>query len=169
MNILKTESYNRTDLMENPISLIIACFRDQKEAAEVLEELKLLKKEETIGLWNAAVITKNQNGKLSLKEIVQTVGIKSDAGICGILGAIIGIVAGGPIAGIVLDTASRAFSGKVINLGFDNRELREIGDSMVPGSSAIVAIIENKWVEELVYTLTKVGTEIIRQQPKNTV
>ncbi|PMB52892.1 hypothetical protein CEN39_07510 [Fischerella thermalis CCMEE 5201] len=155
--------------MENPISLIIACFRDQKEAAEVLEELKLLKKEKTIDLWNAAVITKNQNGKLSLKEIAQTVGIKSDAGICGILGAIIGIVAGGPIAGIVLDTAPRAFSGKVINLGFDNRELREIGDSMVPGSSAIVAIIENKWVEELVYTLTKVGTEIIRQQPKNTV
>ncbi|WP_258000055.1 DUF1269 domain-containing protein [Fischerella thermalis] len=66
----------------------------------------------------------------------------------------------------MLDTAPRAFSGKVINLGFDNRELREIGDSMVPGSSAIVAIIENKWVEELVYTLTKVGTEVIRSSPR---
>jgi uncharacterized membrane protein len=154
---------------KNPINLIIACFRDQKKAAEVLEELKLLKKEKIIGLWNAAVITKNQNGKLSLKETVQTVGIKSGAGICGILGAIIGIVAGGPIAGIVLDTAPGAFSPKVINLGFDERELREIGNSMVPGSSAIVAIIEHQWVGELVYTLTELGAEIIRQQPKDVV
>jgi uncharacterized membrane protein len=147
--------------MDNPIDLIIAGFRDGEQAAEVLEELKLLKKEKIIGLWNAAVITKNQNGKLSVKETAQTVGIKRGAGICGILGAIIGIVAGGPIAGIVLGTAPGAFSGTVINLGFDDRELREIGNSMAPGSSAIVAIIEHKSVGELVYTLTKVGADMI--------
>jgi hypothetical protein len=37
--------------MDNPIDLIIAGFRDGEQAAEVLEELKLLKKEKIIGPW----------------------------------------------------------------------------------------------------------------------
>jgi uncharacterized membrane protein len=136
---------------------------------EVLEELKHLKKEKMIGLWNAAVITKDENGKLFFKQTVQTVGIKRSVGICGILGAIIGILAGGPIAGIVLGSTSGTLSGKFMDLGFDKQEFREIGYSLGADSSAIIAIIEHKWVRELVDTLTELGAKITCQRLKDEV
>jgi uncharacterized membrane protein len=152
---------------ENPIDLIIARFGNQEQAVEVLEELKHLKKEKMIGLWNAAVIMKDENGKLFFKETVQTVGIKRSLGICGVLGAIIGILAGGPIAGIVLGSGSSTLTGKFIDMGFDEQELREIGYSLGAGSSAIIAIIEHKWVKELVNTLTELGAKITCQRLKD--
>ncbi|KOP23061.1 hypothetical protein AMR41_28005 [Hapalosiphon sp. MRB220] len=154
---------------ENPIDLIVARFGNQEQAVEVLEELKHLKKEKMIGLWNAAVITKDENGKLFFKQTVQTVGIKRSVGICGILGAIIGILAGGPIAGIVLGSASSTLTGKFLDLGFDEQELREIGYSLGADSSAIIAIIEHKCVRELVHTLTELGAKIICQRLKDEV
>ncbi|MCP6763011.1 MAG: DUF1269 domain-containing protein [Fischerella sp. CENA71] len=154
---------------ENPIDLIVARFGNQERAVEVLEELKYLKQERMIGLWNAAVITKDENGKLFFKQTVQTVGIKRSVGICGVLGAIIGILAGGPITGIVLGNASSTLSGKFIDLGFDEQELREIGHSLGTSSSAIIAIVEHKWVRELVDTLTKLGAKITCQRLRDEV
>ncbi|MFB2771517.1 DUF1269 domain-containing protein [Pelatocladus sp. BLCC-F211] len=154
---------------ENPIDLIVARFGNQEQAVEVLEELKHLKQERMVGLWNAAVITKDENGKLLFKETVQTVGIKRSLGICGILGAIIGILAGGPITGIVLGSASSTLTGKFIDLGFDEQELKEIGYSLGAGSSAIIAIIEHKWVRELVDTLTELEPKITCQRLKDEV
>lgn len=155
--------------MDNPVELIVAGFDEEEQAGEVLEELKDLEKMKFIGVWNAAVISKDAEGKLKLKETAEVKGVKRGAGIGAIAGGIIGILAGGPIGGIVLGAAAGALGGKVIDLGFSDKELKEIGELMGPGSSAIIAVIEHKWVGELVDALEAYGAEIVRQELKDEV
>ncbi len=155
--------------MENPVELIVAAFDQEERAGEVLGEIQELEKMKFIGVWNAAVITKDADGKLKLKETAEIKGVKRGAGIGAIAGGIIGILAGGPIGGIVLGAAAGALGGKVIDLGFSNKELKEMGELMGPGSSAIIAVIEHRWVGDLVAALEELGAEIIRQELKDEV
>lgn len=155
--------------MENPVELIVAAFPEEDRAGEVLREIKEGERLKFIGIWNAAVITKNADGELKLKETAQIKGVRRGAGIGAIAGGIIGILAGGPIGGIVLGAAAGALSGKVIDLGFSNKELREMGELMTPGSSAIIAVIEHKWVGELVAALEEFEAQIVRQELKDEV
>lgn len=155
--------------MENPVELVVAAFPEEERAGEVLEDLKELERMKFIGMWNAAVITKDTEGKLKLKETAEIKGVKRGAGIGAIAGGIIGILAGGPIGGIVLGAAAGALGGKVIDLGFSDKDLKEMGDLMGPGSSAIIAVIEHKWVGELVDALEDMGAEILRQELKDEV
>ena len=55
-------------MSEAPVQLIVAAFKDEKSADEILKELKQAKKEKLIGIINAAVLRKDQNGKLHIKE-----------------------------------------------------------------------------------------------------
>ena len=155
--------------MNNPVELIVAAFGEEERAGEVLGEIQELERLRFIGVWNAAVITKNADGELKLKETAEIKGVRRGAGIGAIAGGIIGILAGGPIGGIVLGAAAGALGGKVIDLGFSNKELKEMGELMKPGSSAIIAVIEHKWVGELVVALEEFGAQIVRQELKDEV
>jgi uncharacterized membrane protein len=155
--------------MDNPVELVVAAFDQEEQASEILEEIKELERMTFIGVWNAAVITKDAEGKLKLQETAEIKGVKRGAGIGAIAGGILGILAGGPIGGIVLGAAAGALGGKVLDLGFSDKELKEIGDLMGPGSSAIIAVIEHKWVGDLVDALEEYGAEIVRQELKDEV
>jgi uncharacterized membrane protein len=155
--------------MDNPVELIVAAFDQEERAGQVLEELQELEQMKFIGVWNAAVITKDADGKLKLTETAEIKGVKRGAGIGAIAGGIIGILAGGPIGGIVLGAAAGALSGKVLDLGFSNQELKEMGELMGPGSSAIIAVIEHKWVGDLIAALEEFGAQIVRQELKDEV
>lgn len=156
-------------MTENPVELIVAAFGEEERAAEVLDEIKQLEKMKFIGIWNAAVLTKDQDGKLKLKETAEVKGIKRGAGIGAIAGGILGILVGGPIGGIVLGAGAGALTGKVIDLGFSNQELKEMGELMGPSSSAIIAVIEHKWVGDLIGALEEFGAQIVRQELKDEV
>jgi uncharacterized membrane protein len=156
-------------MTENPVELLVAAFNEEERAAEVLDEIKELEKMKFIGVWNAAVLTKDQDGKLKLRETAEARGIKRSAGIGAIAGGILGLLVGGPIGGIVLGAGAGALAGKVVDLGFSNEELKQMGDLMGPGSSAIIAVIEHKWVGDLVGALEEYGAQIIRQELKDEV
>ena len=51
-----------------PVQLIVAAFQDEKAADAALKELKTLKRERLIGIQNAAVIRKDEKGKVRIRE-----------------------------------------------------------------------------------------------------
>jgi hypothetical protein len=53
---------------------------------------------------------------------------------------------------------------KLHDSGFDDNRLRELGKSLQPGTSAIVAVIDHVWVTELEAELRKAGADTATQQ-----
>ncbi|MBN1146381.1 MAG: DUF1269 domain-containing protein [Anaerolineales bacterium] len=153
--------------MIGPIELVVAAFNDEGKAETVLDELKKLEKEQTISLVNAAVMTKNEQGKVSLKE-TQDVGAGKGALFGAVAGGLIGLL-GGP-AGVIIGAAAGAAAGGVaankIDMGFPDDTLKELQETLTPGSSAILALIQHEWVDRLIEELDKFGAALFRQTLK---
>ena len=146
-----------------PVQLIVAAFQDQDGAKQALQELKQAKKDHLIKIENAAVIEKDQKGKVHFKETKDMGGGK---------GAVIGGVVGGAI-GLLFPPAVIATAGvgalvgglaaKLSDGGFKDDRLKKIGESLTPGSSAIVAVIDHVWVAQLEQELAEAGADVLTE------
>lgn len=150
-----------------PIQLIVAAFNEEKAADQALEALRQAKKEKLIGILDAAVIRRDEKNKLHLKETADVGGGKGAlAG--GVLGAVLGLI-GGP-AGLLVGAAAGAITGgvagKAIDAGIPDERLKEIGEALKPGTSAIVAIIEHRWVAEIENQLAAAGAQVVTEALK---
>jgi len=156
--------------MIGPVELIIAAFQDEAKAKEALKNLKELAKDDVIHLVNAAVMTKDEKGKVTLRE-TQDVDAKRGALFGAITGGLIGLV-GGP-AGVIVGAAAGAATGGVaankIDMGFPDDTLKELQETLTPGSSAILALIQHEWVDRVVEELDKFGAAMFRQALKDEI
>jgi uncharacterized membrane protein len=147
-----------------PTQVILAAFKEEDGAEAALRDLKEAQKEHLIKIENVAVLRCDQQGKLSVNEPTDR-GFAEGALIGGVVGALVGVLFGP----LVLATAAggAALGGLVAKLhdsGFDDNRLRELGKSLQPGTSAIVAVIDHVWVAELEAELRKAGADIATEQ-----
>lgn len=146
-----------------PVELIVAAFPDEQGAARALGQLKQAKKEELIGIRDAAVITRDASNTLHIKETGDMSGRKG-AGVGAIVGGAIGLLFPPAVLGsAVVGAAIGGLGARLHDAGFPDDELRAIGSSLKPGTSAIVAVIEHKWVEEVERELAAQGAQMVRQ------
>ena len=147
-----------------PVQLIVAAFQDEKAADAALKELKTLKRERLIGIQNAAVIRKDEKGKVRIRETADLGGGRG-AALGGVAGAAIGLIAG---PALVVPAAVGALVGgltaKLKDSGFSDERLETLGEGLTPGSSAIVAVIEHKWVDQVQKELEQAGADLVTAQ-----
>jgi len=144
-----------------PVQIIVAAFQEEKAADDALRNLKTAKWAGLIGIQNAAVLRRDQKDKLHVKELKDWGGGKGAAW-GGALGAVVGVLAG---PGILVAGAAGALIGglaaKLRDSGFSNERLQAVGESLKPGTSAIVAVIEHKWVDELEKEMAEAGADVV--------
>jgi len=148
-------------MSDAPIQFIVAAFNDEDAAKAALKELKKAKKAHLIAIQDAAVITRDKKNKIHIKEEGGWTGGKGLA-TGGILGIGIGLLTGG--AGLVLGAAGAVIggiAGKAHDSGFSDDRLKAIGESLQPETSAIVAIIEHKWVADLEAEMEEMGADVM--------
>ena len=146
-----------------PVQLIVAAFQDEKSADLALKELKQARREKLIGIQNAAVIRKDEKGKLHIKETADMGGGKG-AALGGVAGAAIGILAGPALwVPAAVGALVGGLAAKLRDSGFSDERLKTIGDSLEPGSSAIIAVVEHKWVAQVEKELEEAGADMFTQ------
>ena len=134
-------------MAENPISVIAAFYTDETKAGDALAQLKQMDKDGTVDIMDAAVMVRNADGRrVKIKETAELTpkkGAKRGA----VAGAIVGIIFPPSIlATAAIGAAAGAALGHFTDQGFDNNLLKEIGENLPPGGSAIVAVVEETWV-----------------------
>jgi uncharacterized membrane protein len=142
---------------DNPVQIIVAAFNDPNRAAAIMDELKQGKREGLIGIIDAAVVVKDGEGKLKVKDAKR----RSTRGLItgGVVGGVIGLLAG-PVGWLAVGGgAIGALAGKAAGSGL-KAEMKEIGTALTPNSSAIVAVVEHKWVGILESMLAAEGARI---------
>jgi uncharacterized membrane protein len=151
----------RIKMSDVPMQVVVAAFQDEAGAKAAYQELRQAKKAHLIKIENAAVIRKDEKGKLHIKETHDMGGGKG-AGIGALAGGAIGLI-GGP-GGVVVGGAVGAFVGgltaKLYDGGFKDERLEKIGGGLQPGTSAIVAVVDHTWVQEVEKELAEQAIDV---------
>ena len=149
-----------------PVELVVAAFTDERGAENALKGLKEAKKENLIGIQDAAVIRRDQNSKIHINETGDMSGGRG-AAIGAVVGGAIGLITGpGAIVTGAVGATIGGLAAKLRDSGFPDNRLREIGQALNPGTSALVAVIEHTWVAELEQELAAQGAQVMTEAIK---
>jgi uncharacterized membrane protein len=156
-------------MSDTPVELVVAAFTDEQGAERALEALKQAKKEKLIHIQDAAVITCDTNNKVHIKETADMRGGKG-AGIGALVGGAVGLIFPPAfLASAAVGAAVGGLGAKLHDAGFRDERLKELGASLKPGTSAIVAVIEHVWVDEIEQELAAQGAQMVREAIKEDI
>jgi uncharacterized membrane protein len=148
-----------------PVELIIATFEnDENKAEELLKRIKELEKQKALKVVHIAAITRPKEGEVRVRDIGD-VTPKRGAVFGAITGGLLGLMVGpvGAVAGAVAGAATGGATAKLADYGVSNRLIKDIQNSLEPGSSAAIAYVEMKWVDKAIIRLQEQGAEVIHE------
>ena len=146
-----------------PSEVIVAAFDGMDTAKEAFDDLKQLEKDKSIKIENAAILRKDNDSKLHIRDVKDMTGTRG-AVLGGVTGAVVGVITG-PVGWVALGGA--AIGGLVAKLkdgGFDNSRLEQWGDRLQPGTSALIAVVDHIWVRDVEAALRESARDVMTME-----
>lgn len=122
-------------------NLIVLTFDEAGEAEKVRESLRALEHQGLLSLDDSAVIVKDENSKVHVKNRMDH-GVKVGAVGGGVLGLLVASIFF-PFAGLIGGALVGAVIGKMADLGVDQKFVQDVGAALKPGSSAIFVLVRS--------------------------
>lgn len=119
---------------------IAISFDDEAQAKAALASVRSLEHEDRIHLKDTAVVTKAADGKISVKNEMSR-GTETGAVVGGILGAMLFLVF--PVAGLVGGAVVGGLIGRAVSPGVDGGFVKEVGDDLPAGGSALFLLVKD--------------------------
>lgn len=147
------------------MTLLYWAFDDEDKAEAVLEDLQQVGKTDAFEVLNAAVLAKDEEGEIDVKE-TEDVEAPGGALFGAVTGALIGLLGGpaGAIVGAVAGTATGGVAAHLIDMGFSDEYLEDLQEDLSPGSSMLLAMVENQWVEDVLEAMEAYQDRLRRQE-----
>ena len=131
------------------LEVFVATYDTENGAAAASKAFQAAQRDGAIDLIDAAVIVHTADDKVKIEETADPSG-KKWAKRGAIAGGVVGLIFP---PSIILSAAvgggAGGVWGKIRDKGFKDEDLKQIGNSLPPGSSAIIAVAEDRMVEQL--------------------
>ena len=167
----KDTNADQTQITESTVvvpvlSYIVTTFDSADDAKKAYKSLKEDQREGLVNIVDAAYVEKTDRSKIKVHDHDDwTVGGGLLAG--GVTGAIIGIIGGT----ILLPAVIGALIGGALtgiyesDHKFSDKDMRKLGDSLPMGSSVLVAIVEDAYVEDVTVEMRRQGGKKTHSAP----
>lgn len=140
--------------------LIVVGYDDEVTATRVLDELQELQREYLVDLDDAAVIVRNQRGKVKVTTTDMSVSTGALSGM--FWGTLIGLIFLVPVVGLVYGGLIGAAAGGINRLDIKEDFKKEFGAMVQPGNSAILAVVRHAAPEQVIEALEPYGGKVLR-------
>ncbi len=127
-------------MADEPVFLFIATYDNEEDAKTDYEAVKALHKENMIGTYDAAVITKGENGKVHVNKHEKPTQHGAWTGVA--VGAVIGILFP---PGLIIGAAAGGLVGGAIGhfwKGMSRKDVKELGEMLDDGEAALLIVGE---------------------------
>jgi uncharacterized membrane protein len=142
--------------------MLVAVFDTEGAAFEGLSALKDLHRDGDITLYSSAVIAKDRNGKVELRQEADPGPVGTAVGL--LTGSLLGIL-GGP-AGLAVGASIGGLAGLVFDVnktGVDVTFLDDVSKALTSGRFAVLAEIEESWMTPVDTRLHKLDGIVFRR------
>lgn len=140
--------------------LIVIAYDDMHKAQEVRITLAKLQHEYLIDLEDSVVAVKNAEGKVKLHQAMDLTAAGALQG--GMLGGLLGLIMLNPLFGMALGGAAGALSGKMMDLGIDDKFIKELSEKLKPSSSALFVLVKKVTIDKVLPHLEGTGGHILQ-------
>ncbi|MGB5770909.1 MAG: DUF1269 domain-containing protein [Crocosphaera sp.] len=140
--------------------LIAIAYDSEFKAEEVRLTLAKLQKEHLIELEDAAIVVKNDQGKVKLNQAINLTAAGAASG--SFWGLLIGTLFFAPLVGAAVGAASGALSGALSDIGVDDDFMRELGETLTPGTSALFVLIRKVTPDKVLEEIAPFGGKVLR-------
>jgi uncharacterized membrane protein len=144
-------------------NVVVVRFTEPSRAYQALSVLKELDASGRIGLESAAVVERSAAGELNIPESADNVGLVGTAS-GSLIGMLVGVL-GGPV-GLLLGWGAGALMGGAFDLDraeTSDEALTVLGRAIPPGSTAVIASVDEPAVEVVDGEMAKLGGEVTRR------
>ncbi len=140
-------------------NLVVMSFKNEDEAARVLEEVSELQRQELIKVDDAATAVRRLDGKVKVKQASDLVGAGALGG--AFWGMLFGLLFFVPFLGLAIGAATGALFGKAADYGINDKFIKKVSDSIQPGNSALFLLVSEAKVDRVVEQLKPFKGKII--------
>ena len=134
-------------------NLIVLAFENETDAELMRDDLLKMQKEHLIGLEDAAVAIRHKDGKTKIKQVQSLAGAGALGG--AFWGLLIGLIFLVPVFGLVVGAAAGALVGKYQDIGVDDKFIKEVGNTIQPGTSALFLLVREATPDKVMEGLKK--------------
>jgi uncharacterized membrane protein len=131
--------------------LVVLAFDNQRGALQARDKLLAIQKQRMLQLADAAVVVRQEDGKVKVKQLTDLVGSGAFGG--AFWGLLVGLLFAVPWMGLALGAAAGAAIGRLTDHGVDDRFIKEVAETIQPGHSALFLLIHTgdlaTWLDEL--------------------
>lgn len=120
-------------------TLVAVVFKDESTAFEMRAELVKMQKQYLLEMEDAVVVTRDPDGKTNLHQAVSLTAAGAVSG--GFWGMLIGLLFLNPLLGAVIGAGAGAIAGRFRDIGVDDKMMKEVGESLKPGTSALFVLL----------------------------
>jgi uncharacterized membrane protein len=147
--------------------LIAITYADEQSGRSAFESLDQLQKMEVLTLEDAALAIKDQKGKVKVKQTLENAHSGSAAIWGGFWGLLIGLLFLAPIFWGLFGALMGGILGKTTDLGIDNKFIKEVGESLDIGGSALFMLVAKATPDKVLPELQKYGGTVYQTSLSN--
>jgi uncharacterized membrane protein len=131
--------------------LIAVTFDDETTAFDLRAELAKLQKEYLIDMDDVVVVTRDEKGKVKLHQAVNLTAAGAVGG--SFWGLLIGMLFLNPLLGMAVGAGAGALSGKLTDIGIDDKFMKELGENLPKGGSALFTLVKRSTPDKVIERL----------------
>ena len=140
--------------------LITLVYKDEATGRAAFDEVISLQKMQLLTLADMALAVKDQKGKVKVKQTLENQNTGAAAAWGGFWGLLIGLLFLSPIFWGVIGALLGAVIGKTTDIGIDNKFIKQVGDSLEVGGSALFLMVVEATQDKVLDAMSKFGGDV---------
>ena len=140
--------------------LVVIGFDTEHKAFEMRAELVKLQKEYLIEMEDVVVVTKDDKNKVKLHQALNLTAAGAVGG--AFWGTLIGMIFLNPLVGAAVGAGAGALGGKLKDLGISDKFMKELGETITPGSSALFVLVRKVTPDKVLDALKNFEGKVLK-------
>ncbi len=140
--------------------LIVLGFDQEDTAAAVRTLTGRLMQEHLIEVEDAVVVVRTRDGQVKINQAFNTTAAGAASG--ALWGSLIGLLFLNPLLGAAVGAGAGALGGALTDIGINDDTIKQIGQTLQPGTSALFVLVRKATFDRVAETLRPYNPTIIR-------